>query len=337
MTTLMRASRLLCALPLLLAACRTTPPDNAPPTLNSALSSANLEASVAAGSLANAYDFFTNATSEGILTNPDNLQTVTVDGSGETGLLTLEPASTQTPGIYELGLSATNDTDNSKPTVTTNNLFIVNVLPAGQPTNPTIVDFAMNGATTQTATVTLFTLRNGITNASQNLQLLLPNGSSAASSGVTVSNITPVAAGTNSAAIQATLTVDTSKLVTSTATDNQNNTYSNGILLEFTANTVARGAVRVLGVEATVVLVGQPVHIVEHGEGGHQKDQQVVHPVMPGQRGMDGEQGDEHEQEPGHDLRLLPAGMVGVEGGAEQQVEGVLGAAHQAAVAAGPA
>lgn len=241
MYTPWRRARLLpLAAVLALAACRTTPPDNENPVLNTGDSNANLEASVSLGSLVNAYALYSNITAESITSNPDNLQGIGIDGSGGSGLITLEPPDTQTPGIYEIGINAENDTDDSKPAAEVNNLFLVNVLPAGQPTNPTIIDFAMNGTTSQTATITLFT-RNGITNNSQNLQLVLPNGSSAAGSGVTVNSLTPVASGTDTGAIQANITLDTTKLVTSTAVDSSNNTYTDGILLEFLANPPANG------------------------------------------------------------------------------------------------
>jgi len=241
MYTLLRRLRLLpLAAVLALAACRTTPPDNDPPVLNTGNSNANLEASVALGSLVNAYALYSNITSETILNNPDNLQGVGIDSSGSSGLITLEPPSTQAPGIYEIGIQAENDTDDSKPAVDVNNLFLVNVLPAGQPTSPTIIDFAMNGLSSQTATITLFT-RNGITNNKQNLQLLLPNGSSAAGSGLTVNSLTPVVSGTDTGAIQANITLDTSKLATSTAVDSSGNSYSDGILLEFLASPPGNG------------------------------------------------------------------------------------------------
>ena len=196
------------------------------------------------GSLVNAYDFFSNATEEAINTNPDNLQTVSVDPSGETGLLTLEPNLGTNPGIYELGITATNDTDSSKPAVLANNTFVVNVLPSGQPDNPTIVDFAMNGLTTQTASIPMLGAHNGITNGStQNLQLLLPNGGNPAGEGITVNSITPVITGTDTATIQANLTVDSTLVAnnTSTVTDSNGTAHSNGILLEFTASPLANG------------------------------------------------------------------------------------------------
>jgi len=118
------------------------------------------------------------------------------------------------------------------------------VLPSGQPDNPTIVDFAMNGLTTQTASIPMLGAHNGITNGStQNLQLLLPNGGNPAGEGITVNSITPVITGTDTATIQANLTVDSTLVAnnTSTVTDSNGTAHSNGILLEFTASPLANG------------------------------------------------------------------------------------------------
>ena len=110
--------------------------------------------------------------------------------------------------------------------------------------NPTVVDFSMSGLTSQTASITLFAARNGITNGStQNLQLLLPDGANPSSEGVTVNSITPVASGTDTAAILVNLTVNSTTLATyaSSATDNLGNNYTNGILLQFVATPPANG------------------------------------------------------------------------------------------------
>ena len=166
----------------LLAGCNAGNPN--PPVFNMALSQPLLEFTLNAGQTTSGYVYYEYATGENIAGNTDSLAGVNIDTTGKTGLLTLAPPVNQIPGIYFLTIDAINTTN------TSGIIAVVNVLPPGQPANPTLVNFPMGGNTTRRAVVTLFVARNEIS-ATYAPELVTPAPAlaSPASEGVTVNGI----------------------------------------------------------------------------------------------------------------------------------------------------
>jgi len=215
----------------LLAGCNAGNPN--PPVFNMALSQPLLEFTLNAGQTTSGYVYYEYATGENIAGNTDSLAGVNIDTTGKTGLLTLAPPVNQIPGIYFLTIDAINTTN------TSGIIAVVNVLPPGQPANPTLVNFPMGGNTTRRAVVTLFVARNEIS-ATYAPELVTPAPAlaSPASEGVTVNGIySTLNTGSNTYMIQADITVSTAALQgnTNSVTASDGNTYSNGITLQFNA------------------------------------------------------------------------------------------------------
>jgi hypothetical protein len=228
----------------LLAGCKSGDPN--PPTFNAALSNpANLQIETTAGAPAvNGYFVhYDNASSETISDNPDQLLGATIDGSGATGALFIAPPASQLPGIYYLGIHG----QNTNGTVV--NTVVVNVAPALN-SQPTIVNFPMNGnATQRNAGITLFSARSEITNGS-GLNIFLPDGvTNPSGHGVFVNAITATQlTGTNTYSLTADLTVTAADLqtqpVTITSTDALGTTTTttyNCMLLQFQATPFSNG------------------------------------------------------------------------------------------------
>lgn len=207
------------------AGCNSGNPN--PPTFNASLSATNVQFSVNQGGTTSGYVYFSNAVHETIASNPDGLSGATLNAAN--GLLTLSPPVNQQPGLYYLGIYA----DNNNGTVS--KTAVVNLTPQGQPDTPQVVPFSMSGYGRQRAVITVFDARNEM-NGTLGLKITLPDGSSAANSGVTVNAIEPVlVGGTHAYRINADLTVDLSQLKTTpiTAADGQH--YTDGIVLQFSA------------------------------------------------------------------------------------------------------
>lgn len=210
-----------------LTACNAGNPNA--PVFNAAQSTPNLELSLDAGSTATGYVFYNDVISESIAGNVDQLANASIDTTGSTGLLTLSPPANQLPGIYYLSIDALNTNG------TVSNTVVANVMPPGQPDTPTLVDFPMNGYTTERGIVTLFAARNEISGG-LTLQLVNPKGESPTPQGVTVNGIYSVlTSSTNAYLIKADITVTLPDLQTNSATTSDGNTYSNGMTLQFTA------------------------------------------------------------------------------------------------------
>lgn len=214
-------------LALALAGCNAGNPNA--PVINYGLSSENLQLTVDAGESTSGYVTYSDAIGESVASNIDALSGVNLDTSGKTGLLTIAPPANQVPGMYYLTINAINTNG------TVANTVEVNVLPPGQPGTPTIINFPMNGYTQTRAIVTLFDARVEI-GPSTTPQILTPAGGSPSNEGVNVNAIyTTLNSGSNTFMASADLTVDLSQLQKSTVTDAAGNTYTNGILLNFSA------------------------------------------------------------------------------------------------------
>lgn len=129
------------------------------PALDTSLSQIALQGIMEVTDSANFYVYFPGATSEALSNNIDNLQTLTLDTTGQTGKLTVTPASGTLPGIYSFNVSGTS-------AATTTALFNLMLYPhnnikAAQPTVLTMTNVTQPDASHVTGTVTM-PLRNGL-------------------------------------------------------------------------------------------------------------------------------------------------------------------------------